>query len=224
MKALLTSGGISNPTIEAEMWRLLGGKRKGVKLLFITTASNWEGDSMNEWLIKDLIDLDNLGFDIDVCDFAGLPKERWSPRFEWAEVLYFEGGNTGWLKRQITESGLEEELPRLLKDRVWIGASAGSIVLCPTICNSVQDLFDEADFEVAGTVHGLNYVSFDFAPHLNSKYFPRVRSDNIKSALRNLKKTGSRKFFACDDEGAVSVDGDKIKVFTEGEVIEEDLI
>ncbi len=223
MKALLTSGGITNPTIEAEMWRLLGGKRRGIRLLFVTTASNWEGGPMNEWLIDDLITLNNLGFDIDVCDFAGLPKERWLPRFEWAEVLFFEGGNPGWLKRQVTESGLEQELPRLLGGRVWIGVSAGSIVLCPTICNTVQDLFGEEDFEVAGTVNGLKYVNFDFIPHLNSEYFPKVRSDDIKIALRNLEKTGSQKLYACDDNGAVSIDGDNITVVSEGEVVEEEL-
>ena len=32
---------------------------------------------------------------------------------------------------------------KLLETKIWIGASAGSIVLCPTVYNSCQELFDE---------------------------------------------------------------------------------
>ena len=76
MKFLLTSAGISNKTIEEEMWRLLGGKRQGVKLLFCTTASNYNGGDMTQWLIPDLMRLCEFGFEIDVCDINGVPKDN----------------------------------------------------------------------------------------------------------------------------------------------------
>lgn len=40
MKFLLTSGGISNKTIEDELKNLIGKDFKGLKMLFCTTASN----------------------------------------------------------------------------------------------------------------------------------------------------------------------------------------
>ena len=43
MKLLLTSAGISNKTIEDELKRLLGRELEGLKVLFCTTASNYEG-------------------------------------------------------------------------------------------------------------------------------------------------------------------------------------
>ena len=94
MKLLLTSGGISNNSIENELKDLLEKNFNGLKLLFCTTASNYEGGEMNEWLIDDLIMLKNLGFKIDVCDINGINKENFLKRFEWADVFYFEGGNT----------------------------------------------------------------------------------------------------------------------------------
>lgn len=144
MKFLLTSGGISNSSIENELKRLVNKNNfNNLKVLFCTTASNYEGGNMNDWLIEDLIYLKKLGFEIDICDINGINKEKFIHRFEWADVFFFEGGNTQWLREIIKKSGLEEHLKDLLKNRVWIGASAGSCVLCPTVCNSCQDLFDD---------------------------------------------------------------------------------
>jgi dipeptidase E len=221
MKLLLTSGGIENKTIENEMWRLLGGKREGIKLLFCTTASNYEGDNMNEWVVKDLIDFKNLGFEIDICDINGIDKTRFLPRFEWADAFYFEGGNTQWLRKCIGTSGLEEELPRLLEKKVWIGASAGSCVLCPTVVNSTQDLFDET--LIGYPIDGLSLVDFQFIPHLNNGFFPKIREENLLNAIKNLKDIDGKYVYICDDNGAVSVDGESVKVVSEGKFIEKGL-
>ena len=137
MKLVLTSGGISNKSIENELKNIIGKDFKDLKMLFCTTASNYEGGEMNDWLIEDIECFKNLGFKIDVCDINGVDINNFLPRFEWADVLYFEGGNTQWLRKSIKSSGLEEHLGKLLETRVWIGASAGSCVLCPTICNSM---------------------------------------------------------------------------------------
>ena len=48
MKLVLTSGGISNKSIENELRTIIGKDFKGLKMLFCTTASNYEGGDMNE--------------------------------------------------------------------------------------------------------------------------------------------------------------------------------
>lgn len=214
MKLLLTSGGISNKTIEEELRKLIGKDFKDLKMLFCTTASNYDGGEMNDWLIEDLEKLKGLGFKIDICDINGIDKERLLPRFEWADVFYFEGGNTQWLRKSIKKSGLEERLAQLLETRVWVGASAGSCVLCPTICNSCQDLFDENI--VGGSTDGLNLVDFQFIPHLNNKAFPKINIENLENARKNLKEIDGNKLYIVDDNGAVSVSGDNIKIVSEG--------
>jgi dipeptidase E len=182
MKLVLTSGGISNKSIENELKRFIGKDLNDLKMLFCITASNYEGGEMNEWLIKDLIYFKNLGFKIDVCDINGIDKNNFLSRFKWCDVMYFEGGNTQWLRKCIKTSGLEEELKELLETRVWIGASAGSIVLCPTLCNSCQDLFGET---IKGyPIDGLNLVDFQFIPHLNNEFFPKIRKENLFNASK----------------------------------------
>ncbi|MDR2063365.1 MAG: Type 1 glutamine amidotransferase-like domain-containing protein [Candidatus Nomurabacteria bacterium] len=221
MKLLLTSAGITNKTIENELKRLLGKSFDGVRLFFCTSASNWEGGEMNFWLINDLFLLDKYGFKIDICDINGIGIDNFLPRMEAAEVLYFEGGNTQWLRKCIKDSGLEEHLPKLLKSKVWVGASAGSCVLCPTVMNSAQDLFDENVDEFGGK--GLGLVDFQFVPHMNNDWYEKVNRDNLQSALKNLRQIDGKKLYAVDDEGAVSVDGDRVAVVSEGEWLEESI-
>lgn len=218
MRFLLTSGGISNKTIKDELKKLIGKEFKGLKMLFCTTASNYEGGDMNDWLIDDLEKLRDLGFKIDVCDINGISKENFLSRFEWADVFYFEGGNTQWLRDCIKKSGLEEHLLKLLETRIWIGASAGSCVLCPTVCNSCQDLFDE---NIAGfPTDGLGFVDFQFVPHLNNESFPKINFENLENASKNLQEIDGKKLYIVDDNGAVSVNNENVKIISEGKWFE----
>lgn len=218
MKLVLTSGGISNKSIENELRTFIGKDFKGLKMLFCTTASNYEGGDMNEWLIEDLITLRNLGFIIDVCDINGISIENFIHRFEWADVFYFEGGNTQWLRKCINSSGLEEHLKKLLETRIWIGASAGSIVLCPTVYNSCQELFDEyvKDFPE----DGLGFVDFQFIPHLNNESFPKIRKENLVNSSKKLKKIDGKKLYVLDDSSAIFINDKEIKIVSEGEWFE----
>ena len=214
MRLVLTSGGISNKSIENELKNIVGKDLKGLKMIFCTTASNYEGGDMNDWLIKDIIHFKDLGFKIDVCDINGINKENFLPRFEWSDVIYFEGGNTQWLRRCIKSSGLENHLKSLLETRVWIGTSAGSIVLCPTICNSCQDLFDD---NIQGyPTDGLGLVDFQFVPHLNNEFFPKIKKEYISNASKNLKAIDGKKLLVMDDNGAVFIDNGKTKIVSEG--------
>ncbi len=218
MKLVLTSGGISNKRIENELKNIIGKDFKGLKMLFCITASNYEGGDMNEWLIEDLIALRNLGFIIDVCDINGISIENFIHRFEWADVFYFEGGNTQWLRKCINSSGLEEHLKKLLETRIWIGASAGSIVLCPTVYNSCQELFDEyvKDFPE----DGLGFVDFQFIPHLNNESFPKIRKENLVNSSKKLKKIDGKKLYVLDDSSAIFINDKEIKIVSEGEWFE----
>lgn len=169
---------------------------------------------MNDWLIKDLIQLKDLGLKIDICDINGISKDNFLSRFEWADIFYFEGGNTQWLRKCIKDSGLEEHLYHLLETRIWIGASAGSCVLCPTVSNSCQDLFDE---NISGySSNGLNFVDFQFIPHLNNESFSKINFKNLEIASKKLEEIDGKKLYIIDDESAISVNDTIIKIVSEG--------
>lgn len=55
-------------------------------------------------------------------------RERWGPWVREADVLLVDGGEAVYLAQAMRESGLADLLPSL-SETVWVGVSAGSMVL-----------------------------------------------------------------------------------------------
>ncbi len=204
MKLILTSAGIKNKTIAKALRDLVGNK---MKIAFIPTAANMV-DGEKGWLIRDFEECARLG-SIDIVDISAMPKKEWLRRLRLANTIVVGGGWTAYLMREITKSGLDAELPELLRNRVYVGISAGSIILSRRLSSSSDFLYKANPNK---TPRGLAYVSFNFRPHFNSKDFPKLRDMN----LRRLAKRVNGDFYALDDNSAmVWVDG-RIKVVSEG--------
>jgi dipeptidase E len=216
MKLLLTSAGITNKSIASTLFDLVGKKPEDTTLVFIPTASNVEiGDK--EWLIDNLIQLKELGLkEITITDISAVSEDIWRPQLEKADILFFEGGNTYHLMRCIEKSGLKEILPELLKTKVWVGASAGSMVTNKDLQLKTSQIIYGEDLAETENMPGLNYVDFYFLPHLNSDYFTKLRKENIEKAIEGIRE----KVYCMDDEGAIKVVDRKIEIITEGEYLE----
>jgi len=209
MKLLLSSAGLSNQTIVSALEKLLGKSAKGIKLAFIPTAANVEAGEKS-WMIDDLNNFQKAGFEVDIVDISAVPKDIWLPRLQAAEVLFLGGGNTFHLMYWVKKSGLQDELPELLKTKVYAGISAGSCIAGPTILNSVQNLFDESyEIEIRD---GLGLVNFQIVPHLNSPYFEKIREENLEEASKKI----SEPVYVIDDQSAVVVEDEKVEVVSEG--------
>ena len=104
MKLLLTSAGITNPSIAKALFELVGKKPEDTSLVFIPTASNLEtGDKT--WVADDLRNLKKQNFKaIDIVDISAVEKSVWLPKMEAADVLFFEGGNTYHLMEWMQKS------------------------------------------------------------------------------------------------------------------------
>jgi dipeptidase E len=74
-----------------------------------------------------------------------------------------------------------------------------------------QTIYDEDKLETE-ELEGLNLVDFYFLPHLNSKWFKKVRKANIEEAARKIDKP----IYALDDQSAIVVIDNKIEVISEG--------
>ena len=133
---------------------------------------------------------------------------------EEADVLFFEGGNTYHLMKWMNKSGLTNLLPELLKTKVYVGLSAGSMVTSPDLALRLSQIIYREDMEEEPMV-GLNYVDFYFLPHLNSPYFPARMEENIKEAAKTL----SKKIYALDDQSALKIVDGKIEIISEGKYL-----
>lgn len=214
MKLLLTSAGIQNQSIAKAVLDLTGLPASKIKLVFIPTAANVEeGDK--GWLIDDLVHFQKQGYNsIDIVDIAAVHRSVWQPRLEKANLFCFGGGNEQYLARILKESGLRDLLPDLLKTRVYMGISAGSMVAGQFLSKELlKVVYPEDDFE--GKLEPtLGFVDCNFIPHLNSPHFPNARKEIFKS-LQNLTSP----LYALDDQSALKVVDGKIEVVTEGEYL-----
>jgi dipeptidase E len=216
MRLLLTSSGLSNQSIANALIDLVGKKRKEITIVFIPTSMNIESGDKS-WFINDLSNIKKQDFKcIDIVDISALPKEIWLPRLKLADVIFFSGGNTPHLMRWVKESGLIDLLPGLLKDKVYVGISAGSVITAPNLFASNKDkrLYYEKTFGYKSN-DGLGFVNFYFRPHLNSLDFPNVRKEKLEILAKEL----TIPLYALDDQSALKINGDQIDVISEGKYL-----
>jgi dipeptidase E len=207
MKIMLTSSGITNKSLEGALRKLVGGD---IKIAFIPTAANTVDVDKEDksWLIDNFNECRKVGF-TDIVDISALDKDIWLPRLRKANVIFVGGGDTIHLMNCINKSGLKDEFPELLKERVYVGISAGSHIASKDLASSSKFLYDE---EGTG-VPGLGFVDFYVRAHLNSPKFPKIRDEFLKKDTQKLDQD----CYAIDDDSAVvCVDG-KIEVVSEGE-------
>ena len=215
MKLLLTSGGFTNKTIIAALASLVKKPLNDLSLAVIPTSSNIEaGDK--KWLIDDLWRCKNdVGFkEIDIVDISALKKEQWLPRLEHADVILVEGGNTYYLIYWLKKSGFAKILDKLLKTRVYVGVSAGSLVAARKIrLSSSVNIFGRK-VESTKEVKGLGLVDFYLRPHFGSpaKDFSRY----TEKYLRMQSLVIEEPIYALDDQSAILVSGKTVKVISEG--------
>lgn len=204
MKLLLTSAGITNKSIASELKKLVGAK---IRIAFIPTAANIEPGN-KDWLIKNYTQCEALG-ETDIVDISALEKRHWLPRLEATNVIVVGGGDTMHLMHWVVKSGFKEELPRLLKNRVYVGISAGSIIVSERLCASSHFLYSD---EIHNAPPGLGYIDFYTRAHLNSPYFPKMRDSILKKVAPEL----GGDLYALDDNSALLYFDGKIKIISEG--------
>lgn len=215
MKLLLTSSGITNKSIAEALLALIGKKAEDISLVFIPTASNVEkGDK--GWFINDLVNIQKQNFkSVDIVDISAIEKDLWLPRIEEADVLFFEGGNTYHLMEWLNKSGLVALLPEMLKTKVYVGVSAGSMVTNKNLSLKLSQIVYEEDLDKTEDMSGLNFVNFYFLPHLNSPYFKKLRKEYIEDAIKGMTET----VYALDDSSALMVVNGKVDIVSEGEYL-----
>ena len=213
MRLLLTSSGNTNKSIEKALLDLLGQPFSEAHITFIPTAMHPEkGDK--SWVVEDMNNFKKLGFiSFDVIDLAVVSKDIWKPSFTQTDVLVFGGGNVKFLLECIDKSGVKGSLPEMLESKVYVGISAGSMVTAKQISLSSSDILYYEETGNIPETEGLGLIDFEIRPHLNSKWFPKVRLPYLEELAHETK----RPFYAIDDATAVQVIDGKVEIITEGE-------
>lgn len=216
MKLLLTSGGVANASIHQALVEMLGKSIAESRALFIPTAqwgqpacspqSVWNSTA-DRW--PETTSLTGLGWkSVGVLELTVLPSvgpARWMPWVRDADVLLVDGGEATYLAHWLRESGMADLLPSL-SETVWVGVSAGSMVMTPRIGREFLDWKPDGDDETLGV------VDFSIFPHLD---YPDW-ADNTLDAARRWAKNISGDAYAIDDQTAISVVDGVVSVVSEG--------
>ena len=215
MKFLLTSGGISNDSIRNALVDLLGKPIAESSALYIPTAlyANTNGPTMVARLIRGEINTSmcELGWkSLGVLELTALPsidEERWLSLVQETDALLVEGGDPLYLCYWMRQSGLADLLPKLPRETVYVGLSAGSMVMSPKIGE---------DFvrwkPPTGSDETLGVVGFSMFPHLDHEDMP----DNSLADAERWASGLDVPAYAIDDQTAIKVIDGVVEVVSEG--------
>lgn len=214
MKLMLTSGGVTNPSIQAALVDLLGKPIADCHALAVPTAQ-WGHPMCGPASVQSFVaggstspHLSGLGWaSLGVLELTALPTiaaERWAPWVREADVLLVDGGDATYLCHWMRESGLADMLPSL-RDMVWVGVSAGSMVMTPRIGTYFVEWPSAPDDRTLGV------VDFSIFPHLNA--FP---GNALADAERWAADIGAPSY-AIDEQTAITVVDGVVEVVSEGQ-------
>lgn len=215
MRLLLTSAGITNTSIHDTLVDLLGKPIAESSALCIPTATYaMRGGAGLAWNFIAGRDprtpMCELGWkSLGVLELTALPsvdKEAWVPLVQETDVLLVNGGDPLYLCYWMRQSGLADLLPSL-RETVYVGLSAGSMVMTPSIGE---------DFvrwkPPAGDDESLGFVGFSIFPHLDHVEMP----DNSMADAERWAAGMTAPCYAIDDQTAVKVVDGAVEVISEG--------
>ena len=164
---------------------------------FVTGLPPWGGMTSMEWKSLGLLELSAL---------PTIGAERWVPWVREADVLLVDGGDATYLCHWMRQSGLADLLSSL-SETVWVGLSAGSMVMTPRIGEDFVQWRPPT-----GDDSTLGIVDFSIYPHLAREGMP---GNSMAGAEQWVAGIGGPAY-AIDDETAIKVVDGAVDVISEG--------
>jgi dipeptidase E len=215
MRFLLTSAGIKNQSIHDALVDLLGKPIADSNALCIPTAGygHPQGSPAGAWRFitgQASTPMCELGWkSLGVLELTALPsidQERWVTWVRETDVLLVNGGDALYLCHWMRQSGLADLLPSLL-ETVWVGLSAGSMVMTPRIGEDFVGWRPRT-----GGDSTLGIVDFSIFPHVDHEDLPENTMANAETWAAGLPNPA----YAIDDQTAIKVTAGSVELVSEG--------
>jgi len=214
MRLLLTSAGVKNTSIHNALVDLLGKPIAESNALCIPTAMYaMPGGAGAAWRFingRASTPLCELGWkSLGVLELTALPsidEEHWVPRVQETDALLVGGGDALYLGYWMRQSGLADLLPSL-SDAVYVGVSAGSMVMAPNVGEDFVGWKPPT-----GGDRALGLVDFSMFPHLDHENLPDNSMANAEEWAASVPVPG----YAIDDQTAIKVTDGTVEVVSEG--------
>ena len=181
------------------------------RVVCLPTAAGREGDaSVNRWSSMGIEHFQKLGAEVSalhIIDRASADDVQWEALLEEADLVYFSGGDPGYLHQTLNGSRAWRSARRAWeRGAVYAGCSAGAMILAKRM----------PSFRLAGTQAGFGLLPAMFiVPHFDA--IPGIWKPIVFALQKQLKK-GERMIGVDENTALVGRLGGEWSVMGQGKV------
>lgn len=205
LRLILASSPEGVADITAKIEELVGKPASQISVAILNEASAVEEGDFR-WLINGFNKVSKtFGGNIDLVNLSSLDIKIVEKRLEKFDVIWCFGGSTDWLKVIFEKTGFEKLLPKLLKNKIWVGSSAGSCIMGKRgLWKTDSKIYSsEKYYEIK---EYLTFIEAYLYPHCWGKFV----SKDTPNVLIESSKKHNFPIYALSDKSAVVVENDKI--------------
>lgn len=172
---------------------------ENLKVLFIVTASK---KKLNlNYLNVTLQYLLEAGCKPGIFDISGVSEEELRSTVNKYDLILMGGGDTFYLMNEIRKTGFDKILKEWIKTKPYVGISAGSYIMQPTI--EIPTWYHpKEEWDYLTDFTAVNVVNFFFLVHAQKK---------DTEAIINRAKTENKELMIVNDGEALLVEDEKIE-------------
>ncbi len=164
--------------------KFAGEEIKGKRITFIPTASLVE--EVRFYVDDDRKAFEELGIIVEELEITTASPDKISEILNRNDYIFVSGGNTFYLLQELRRKGADILITEQIRaGKLYIGTSAGSIILCPDI-----EFVKEMDYNHTApelqSFTGLNIVDFYILPHYLDFPFEEITQNIVKKYGKKL--------------------------------------
>ena len=164
--------------------KFAGEEIKGKRITFIPTASLVE--EVRFYVDDDRKAFEELGIIVEELEITAASPDEISEMLNRNDYIFVSGGNTFYLLQELRRKGADALITEQIRaGKLYIGTSAGSVILCPDI-----EFVKEMDYSHAApelqSFTGLNIVDFYILPHYLDFPFEETTQNVVKKYGKKL--------------------------------------
>jgi dipeptidase E len=194
------------------MTDILGKPLGDLQIAHVISASKGAGVGSLDYLDRTRAIFKQKGCAFEDLDLDGMTENQLRLELPKFDAVFVNGGSTFYLLKSIRESGFDKVIADfILTGRIYIGASAGSYVACPTIEMATWKHQDKYDRCGLTDLSAMNLVPFLVTAH----YVPEYRDilkDKIAHAAYPTKILSDEHAVLIRDGKATVLGGDEINL------------
>ena len=164
--------------------KFAGEEIKGKRITFIPTASLVE--EVRFYVDDDRKAFEELGIIVEELEITAASPDKILEVLNRNDYIFVSGGNTFYLLQELRRKGADALITEQIRaGKLYIGTSAGSVILCPDI-----EFVKEMDYNYTApelqSFTGLNIVDFYILPHYLDFPFEEITQNIVKKYGKKL--------------------------------------